>query len=210
MGGSPWNGILPEYAVRQIRRKARKLVGRYGFTRSDQGDIEEELAISVWRRLPEYDPTKGGLEAFLYWLIKRARHTLIERQTAAKRGGGSRPWSLDRTIRGPDGTPSSAAAVTQQSEARRRLNLAPEHFTATSDRRMALEAFLKGLDGELRGLCLRLMDGQSFTDIHLETGISRGSLYDRRAKLLQLMRQAGLRKYHPSSGASARPPVGEK
>jgi|APFre7841882654_1041346.scaffolds.fasta_scaffold388118_1 DNA-directed RNA polymerase specialized sigma24 family protein len=41
------------------------LAGHYGFGRSDQEDIEQELTIEVWRRLPEFNPTRGSLEAFV-------------------------------------------------------------------------------------------------------------------------------------------------
>lgn len=74
---------------------------------------------------------------------------------------------------------------------------------------MALEVrpFLERLPAHLRDLCQRLLDGQSFTDISRQTGIPRGTVYERRDELRRLAETAGLLEYLPCPGASAPPPV---
>lgn len=203
MGNDPRDGNLPDYAVRQIHVKARKLAGHYGFGLSDQEDIRQELTIEVWRRLPEFNPTKGSLEAFVYWLIKRARATLIERQMAKKRGNNRYMRSLDSPIRGSDGGLTAASEVVDEAEAGRRLGLERQHFTAQSDLHAEFQAFVEHLPADLRELFERMLDNPSLTDISRETGIPRGTLYERRKELRRLMEKDGIQEYHRSSGDSA-------
>ena len=198
---------LPAYAKQRIRIKARSLVGHYWLTWADLPDIEQRLALKVWQGLLGYNPAKGDIEAFVYWLVEKAAATLVEAEVSGKRQADRAVWSIDRPIYGPDGRTTTAAAVTEAADAGRRQGLAAEHFTVACDRAMDFGTFVDGLDSDLRDLCERLLAGQNFTDIHNETGVARGTLYERRDELERLMKEAGLREYLPSSGASGRLPV---
>jgi RNA polymerase sigma-70 factor (ECF subfamily) len=61
--------------------------------------------------------------------------------------------------------------------------------------RVDLERLLATLPPELRNLWARVEEGQNFTDISRETGIPRGTLYDRMKQLRKLAEDAGLRAY---------------
>lgn len=52
--------FLGEYAAKLIRKKARQLVGRYGFAELDIKDLEQELAIDLHLRLLKFDPVKAS------------------------------------------------------------------------------------------------------------------------------------------------------
>ena len=71
MGDKPRDWDLPAYAKQQIRIKAWSLVGHYGFGWADKGDIEQRLALEVWRRIGKHDPKRGPLEPFIYWLVEK-------------------------------------------------------------------------------------------------------------------------------------------
>jgi DNA-directed RNA polymerase specialized sigma24 family protein len=201
---------LPCCTVRWIRERARRLAGHYGWGPSDREDIEQELSLNVWLRLPKYDSAEGSFEDFVHWLIKRAVATLVERQMAKKRGQGRRPRSLDIAIGGPEGGTTSASEVMDEAQADRRLGLDRRHFTAKCDLSVEFREFLGTLGPDLRDLCERLLQNPNFTDISRDTGIPRATLYERREELARLMEKAGLREYHPSSGASDGPPVAER
>jgi RNA polymerase sigma factor (sigma-70 family) len=47
-------GIAP-FIVTVIAREANRLIGRYGLTRTDVHDIEQDLHLKVWRSLEELD-----------------------------------------------------------------------------------------------------------------------------------------------------------
>ncbi|MFG0330932.1 MAG: RNA polymerase sigma factor [Phycisphaerales bacterium] len=64
-------------------------------------DLSQETLAALSKSIDRYDPARGA--RFSTWLLSIARHTLgdeIDRRTALKRGGGSRPTSLDESFMG--------------------------------------------------------------------------------------------------------------
>ena len=210
MGADHRERDLPPYAEGQIRIKSSSLVGRYGFTQSDRPDVEQQLRLEVWRRLPRYDSKKGSLKCFVYWLVEKAAATIIEHRTAEKRHCRRKACSVDAMIDDQEGGLVTLSEAGGECEADRRLGVVRGHFTDRSDLISEVRDFLAHLPADLCDLCRRLLEGQSFTDISRRTGIPRATLYERRDELCRLMEAAGLRKYHPSSAASPRPPVGNQ
>jgi len=201
---------LPKYAKQRIRIKAMSLVGHYWLTWADMPDIEQRLATEIWDGLRKYDPTRGDPNGFIYVLVEKAAATVIEAEKAKKRQADRAVWSIDSAINGPDGRSTTVAEVTEATEAGRRRGIAAEHFTGASDRKMAVQAFVAGLSGDLRDLCGWLLAGLDPTDIEHVTGTSRGTIYDRRKKLRRLMEESGLEEYLPASGASTASPVDDQ
>lgn len=76
---------LPEYASRLIRFKARQLIGRYGFVRSDRADLEQEFVVHLLERWPKYDPNRSNPDTFVSRLIDRKIASMIRYQRAGKR-----------------------------------------------------------------------------------------------------------------------------
>ena len=63
----------------------------------------------------------------------------------------------------------------------------------SSAARAHLQRVFEMLTPELRELWLRLADGQTITDISRDTGVTRGTLYDRLGRLRVVAQAAGLR-----------------
>jgi RNA polymerase sigma-70 factor (ECF subfamily) len=210
MGKDPMDGILPDYAIQQIRIRARSLIGQWWFTQSDLDDIMQQLRVEVWRRLPKFNPGRGDFERFIYHLVRKATARIVESQIAAKRLAHHRTLSADSLVKGKDSQLIRAGNLMDADETNRRLGTAPRHFTDQSDLKADVRDFLGRLPADLHGLCKRLMDGQDPTEIHRLTGMSRGSIYDRREKLRQLMEQAGLKEFVQPSGASTTHPVDDQ
>ncbi|MCH7911341.1 MAG: hypothetical protein IIB38_17220, partial [Candidatus Hydrogenedentes bacterium] len=75
---------LSEYASRLISFKARRIVGHYGFIRSDSLDLEQDLAVHLIEQMDRYDPNRGGQKTFVDRIVN---HRLISilRQRIAQR-----------------------------------------------------------------------------------------------------------------------------
>ncbi len=86
---------LNEYALTLIRFKSRQLVGRYGFTRSDSEDIEQDLILDLLTRLDRYDARKGRPATFIRMVIDRRVASLIRERTSGARDYRRRAASLD-------------------------------------------------------------------------------------------------------------------
>lgn len=68
-----------------IQRKVRRLVGHYGFRKSDVDDLAQDLAMHVVQQSHCYRPELGKREAFIETVTKNKILHLIESRTASKR-----------------------------------------------------------------------------------------------------------------------------
>src|SRR5262245_22747028 len=76
---------LDDFAMRLIRRAARKLIGKFGFTRSDRPDLEQNLALEVFRRLRKAGPNVDRPQAFATTVVKNSVINLLERHKAKQK-----------------------------------------------------------------------------------------------------------------------------
>ena len=91
-----------DYARTLIRVKAKQLVRRPGFSRSDQEDVEQDLFLHLLRQVQHFDPTRGSLNTFVARVVNSAAAMLVRERGRNKRspGGGDRdsvPGNEDRT-----------------------------------------------------------------------------------------------------------------
>jgi hypothetical protein len=68
-----------------IKRKAKRLVGHYGYRTSDVEDIEQDLAMHVFPRTRLHQPEKGSREGFIGTIATNKLRNVIELRTAQKR-----------------------------------------------------------------------------------------------------------------------------
>lgn len=76
---------IDDYATTLIRMKAHQLVGRYGFTKSDREDIEQELTLDLHVRLGRFDAAKGRPATFMRLVVDRRAASLIRERTSQAR-----------------------------------------------------------------------------------------------------------------------------
>jgi RNA polymerase sigma-70 factor (ECF subfamily) len=93
--------ILDGYARDVIRHKARQLIGKYGFTRDDYDDLQQEMMLDLLRRLGKYDPSRAGLSTFVARIVDRKVSTLIRHQRQEKRDYRRQVCSLDAQVEEP-------------------------------------------------------------------------------------------------------------
>ena len=185
---------LPGYAARLICFKAKKLVGHYGYGRSDEDDIQQELAAFLWSRLGRFDPDKGDLKPFIDHAVKKGIASLIERRLAAKRDYRRTECSLDAPVRDADGNETQRAAMMDENDGALRLGHERMHFTDRADLAAALTEIRSRLPERLRPVwdTLRIT---SPAGAARRLGIPRGTLYERIKVLRKLCGDAGLEEY---------------
>jgi len=86
---------LDEYATTLIRLKARQLIGKYGFTRSDREDLEQELTLDLLMRLGHFDASKGQPATFVRLVVDRRVASLIRERKSLARDYRRARHSLD-------------------------------------------------------------------------------------------------------------------
>jgi RNA polymerase sigma-70 factor (ECF subfamily) len=177
--------IIDAYAQSKIRRKAKQLIGRCGFTRQDSDDLEQELTLRLLQSLPSFNPAHGHWNVYVTTVIERAADKICRAKRAEKRNH-CRVRSLDALLDTagddfaesscPDPSGPSALQVTDDIE---RLDLAND-----------ITHLLPRMPQDLRDLCERLMR-QSISQAARDMGVPRTSLYRTLSRLRRWLRSVG-------------------
>jgi RNA polymerase sigma-70 factor (ECF subfamily) len=198
-------GILNGYARDVIRHKARQLIGKYGFTRDDYDDLQQEMMLDLLRRLGKYDPSKAGLSTFVARIVDRKVSTLIRHQRQEKRDYRRPVCSLDAQVEDQDGQARGLDEVLSQDAFDDEVARHDRPSAERLDLRLDLSLVLDELPDDLRQLALRLQT-RTVAEIARELGVPRSTLYEKGiARLRKIFEDKGLREYlgearHPGKG----------
>lgn len=185
---------LDDFALRLIRRKAKQLSGRTGFSQSDRPDLEQELALVVLRRLPDFDPCRSHYNAFVTTVVERFVATILQHRSAEMRTYRRYGGSLNATVTDSDGRPVELVATMCSSQQSLRTGHAERPHEEASGLIRDVADLLDKLPPQLRELCKRLQEG-SVSQVAREMGLSRKTLYRRRVNILRRFEQSGMREY---------------
>lgn len=165
-------------------RKARLLVGHFGFSVHDIPDIEQELLLTLFKQYRHYDPEKSRKTTFILRVVESKIADLI-----AYRQAECRDWRQ----RGPS---LNAPAVHPDSEATDLIETIPTENNLDISLTLDISELMEKLPPDLAELCQLLMD-YSVAEI-LESGlISRISFYRKLQTLKNIFRQTGQNRKFP-------------
>lgn len=191
---------ISKYASKMIPAKAAELMGQYGFTQDDQGDIEQDLTTAVINAAPAFDPKKGKRSTYDNRVINRRIATLIRYRKREcrdyRRTDASVNVSIDKES-GADATPWETLAE----DADRRLQHTPSRSDQI-DLAIDVQAALDLLTPEDRELCILLIT-ETKTSAANQLQISKPTLYRRCKAIRARFAERGLDQYlHPDADAS--------
>lgn len=162
--GLDFTGVLadPKVAIR-IRWASWQLVTGGLFAMHERPDLEQDISLDLWRRLPQYDPARSSLHTFVDRLVRHAQSRLIEGRMAGKRQG-IQLVPMDELELGPEPQP----ATNPWAETHARMELAA----------MAMQA-----GGRDRQLLDDLLEGRTVTETAVRNGMKRQSVHRRLKRL---------------------------
>lgn len=108
------------FTAELIRRKAAFLSRSAGFTRSEEDDLRQEMALFLMTKAQLFNPDRGSVEAFVTSVVKSWIGMEVRRRKSCKRRGGLRTFSLTVTFPGSDGESVSLAGLVSEADAHRR------------------------------------------------------------------------------------------
>lgn len=184
---------LGSFAAKLINRRAAQLAKVEGFNESDREDIEQDLALEVFRRIQDYDPERGKYESFIARIIDHAAYAMIGRRRAAKRDPAREECSLNEMIRDGDGFLVERAETMDHDTYAGRTGSPPEQ--ELQDLRLDLQEVLGSLPPKLRRICDLLAEGRNLPEIARLTGIPQRTIYRARDKIREHFERAGLSDY---------------
>jgi RNA polymerase sigma-70 factor (ECF subfamily) len=162
--------------VEFIRRKARQLAGKYGFSKDEVNDLQQDLTLDYLQRRPHFNELRGSDQGFARSIVRHRVATLIESQKAQRRGYGIRHYSLSTPLDSvcPD-SPLFAEIASDPSKSVMSLEL-----------KIDVSNTIGALPSELRTICLLFMQLEQMTRVGALIGVSRATLHRR----MQLIREA--------------------
>jgi len=169
-----------------IRRKAKDMVGLFGFSTSDREDLEQEFRLEILKQSARYDQSKSSIQTFSDRVIAHRIADLIEERQAQ-----CRDWR--KTVSLSDPLPGVEDDMTLEDclDADGNIDARKSPYSPqqeASDQRRDIQRFLSLLEPRLRDFCMSLLR-QTVAEIARESGEAAGTLYDRQRRLRALYRK---------------------
>jgi len=184
---------VDRYPIELIKRTARELVGKFGPFFLDREDMEQDLLLELWEKLPDFDPGLLAHRAYVRELVRHKAVSIVRDRTAEKRDYRLCACSLNerRTSEDDPGGQELQDLITEE-QIRERLGLFSSLPEDQANLRIDVEAVLAKLPPDLVRLCRRLMV-QNVSEISTEMGIARCTIYRRIRKLRSEFESEGFR-----------------
>lgn len=187
------NECLNEYARTLIRVKARQLVRRPGFSRSDQDDIEQDLFLHVLNKVHQFDPTRSSLNTFVDRVVNSAAAMLVRERGRNKRSPreGIEIRSLEMKIEQPEGPPVPVWASISIADVQRRTGGASLSDAELYELVEGVTSAIAGLPPERQQVC-RSLSERNRSETERELRLSRRSMKSAMDRIRHHFTRAGL------------------
>jgi len=182
------------FAARYIRRKAWQLVGVAGYSRGDQADLQQDLAVALLQRIPKFNPGRGHWNVFVVTVIERQVATLLAARRARKRLAAVERLALQTSAVGDASPHVAQIAIRGQQAARPYAAGRDELETFESQHDIAL--VLRRLPAELR-IVWDWLQTDTVRDTARGLRVSPQTIYQRLKRLRLAFQAADLGKYCP-------------
>ena len=186
---------LDPRTIQYARFKSRQLAGRYGFSRDEAEDIQQELLLDCVTRSRSFDARRCSLRTFAARVVNNRIATLLEARKAK-----CRDYRVQRVSLSSQFDPSSPELVSMLGtlgwEASGSLS------EDTMNLRLDVERTMTSLPAALVKLCRLLIACDSAVEAAAMTGMSRATLYRNIGRLRGALAGAGL---HPSDSRTRSP-----
>jgi RNA polymerase sigma-70 factor (ECF subfamily) len=184
---------IDQIASDLIRRKARKLVGRAGFTSQDREDLQQEFLVRVLPQLRAFDPRRGPVHAFVSTVIDNCAADLLRERLAQKRD--YRRLRPLHKARAPDEEAADQRAAEPGQDAHdARLGRSPRSPEEKAQLASDVAEVLARLSPKDQDLARRLKQ-DSVSQVARDLGRSRSGVYANVRRLRQIFARAGLQDY---------------
>jgi RNA polymerase sigma-70 factor (ECF subfamily) len=186
------NGVhlkLDRFSHGIIRRKAKELTGRAGFTHQDFEDLKQELELQLLKSWPSYNPKIAHRNVYIVTIVERAAANILRNKRARKR-------YCQRTtfLHAPTDSGTSLADTISNADYDHRRGRDPRSHDELAQLRSAVAEVLLNLPPKLRDLAEQLKT-KSLSEIAREMGVPRTTLNERVRRLRLVFERAGLRDY---------------
>lgn len=185
---------IDNYARDVIRYRAKKLIGRAGFTLDDLEDIEQDLTMDLLQRMKQYDPNKAQFNTFVDRIVDHKIANLIRDRSTRKRDYRMKSSADDLRLEDREGIWNLLMETTSSDSYFERMGYQERSMEEQHDLQIDLELLFAGLSENERQL-LELLKQMTLTDAARELGVPRTTLDYRLGRLRKLFLNRGFLQY---------------
>lgn len=176
--------VCTEYVRTLIRVKARQIVRRPGFSKSDTDDVEQDLLLHLLAQIQQFDPSRGSLNTFISRVVDSAVAMLVREHGRNKRVPATGViQSLEMMVDQLGGAKTPVGATISQADFERRVGSTSmsgiELFELAEDITRLIDALPPGL----QAVCRVRMD-RNRKEAERDLGLSRRN-YDAAIELIR-------------------------
>lgn len=148
--GSQATPVLTKFVFKLVKRKARQLVGKTGYTLDDVDDIQQELVLDLLEQLPQYDPDLASYKTFVVRVVDRKVCKMLRHRRMEKRDYRRETGSIyDQMYTGGDQAMQQIEVITEK-EHDRRLGISSMSQVERSHLEIDVRTLLEYLPPDLR------------------------------------------------------------
>jgi RNA polymerase sigma factor (sigma-70 family) len=165
-----------DFENRLVGRLASALSRRYGMSRQEQEDAEQEFAVRLWAKKSNYDkdhPSQSSYEAYLTRYLEKYSFEILK---------AVRP----ETVLNETGEVETASGPAPSIEKRAVSTESTVMF------RVLLAAAYSKLTPEQKELFTQIASGETIKEISADTGVPRPTLYARLHRMRRVLHEIGL------------------
>lgn len=187
-----------EHDARLIAKKAGQLVRCAGLSPGDFDDLQQDLALDLWRRKKKYDPHKARPNTFASQVLRNGAATIL-----ASRRAACRDHRLEEELPDESNDEGLKTGTLGPNEAILATAALSEWLARAADVAKAKSK----LTGAHQELCALLSEA-TISDVATELGLARSTLYGVIGDVRRQFDREGLRAYLPDTFPSS--PVGTR
>lgn len=165
------------FAHRYIRFRCRKLIGRYGYTKADLPDLQQDLKLHLVQRFSQFDPTIKSWRVFVVMVIRTKISNLVEACRRIKRDQHGREVSLSEMVKPAAGPSTEMADTITLDDVARLTGEFDRPASEWSDLEYDVAAAIAKLPRRLRRAC-KLLQKHSVSDTARKMRVSRVRMYE--------------------------------
>ena len=187
--------VLNDYARTLIRVKAKQIVRRPGFCRSDQEDVEQDLVLHLLSQADHFDPARGSLNTFVARVVDSAVAMLVRERGRIKRQpeDDTEVESLATLVDQPGGPPAPLWALISIADLERRTGVDSLSDSELFELVEGVTGAMASLPPELQSVC-RSLSHLNRAETEREMKMSRRKLEAALEAIREHFTQAGLAK----------------
>ena len=183
--------LSTDYVRKLIIIKARQVVRKPGFSRSDQPDIEQDLVTHVLKKAHLFDPARATVQTFMARVVDSAIAMILRDRHRQKRAAGFHTKSLASMVLDHERKLRVLADMVSETDLRRRYGGDAPANEDIAVLVMDFSQVLADLSPELRDVAARLPGGTE-ASIARDLGKSRRQVRKAIAAIKEHFEAAGL------------------